>query len=103
MDTTPRPRCAAKTRLGGRCKARPVRASGRCKWHGGCSTGPRTAEGKAKVALNLPRISALIARSKSGMGQLLPTNAMTMGPHRVRAGGLTLKGQDAGGLLPGEP
>ncbi|WP_425599461.1 HGGxSTG domain-containing protein [Noviluteimonas dokdonensis] len=48
-------RCGAKTRLGGKCNARPARTGGRCKWHGGCSTGPRTSEGKAKVALNLPR------------------------------------------------
>jgi len=25
---------------------------GRCKWHGGCSTGPKTEEGKAKAAQN---------------------------------------------------
>lgn len=35
----------------------------RCKWHGGCSTGPRPANGKAKVAENLPthRVGMLLA------------------------------------------
>ena len=47
-------RCGAKTRRGTpcRCKALP---SGRCKFHGGLSTGPKTAAGKAKSAANLPR------------------------------------------------
>lgn len=63
-----RERCGAVTRRGEPCGARPVRAGGRCKWHGGCSTGPRTAEGKAKVAMNLPRISAMFAGSKSDVG-----------------------------------
>ncbi len=44
--------CGAKTRKGAPCKRRDVYASGRCPLHGGLSTGPRTAEGKARVALN---------------------------------------------------
>lgn len=37
----------------------------RCKWHGGLSTGPRTKEGKAKVALNLPCVKAArLARAR---------------------------------------
>ena len=28
----------------------------RCRNHGGCSTGPKSAEGKRKAALNLPRV-----------------------------------------------
>jgi hypothetical protein len=58
MNTKSDNRCGAMTQLGTKCKAKPVRACGRCKWHGGYSTGPRTDEGKAKVALNLPRIFA---------------------------------------------
>jgi hypothetical protein len=47
-------KCGAKTRRGTscRCKALP---SGRCKYHGGLSTGPRTAEGRKRVAINLTR------------------------------------------------
>lgn len=46
--------CGAKRRCdGGPCKARPEPGNGRCKWHGGCSTGPRTAEGSARSIANL--------------------------------------------------
>lgn len=40
------PRCGAKTRSGKPCQA-PGMANGRCRMHGGASTGPRTAEGLA--------------------------------------------------------
>ena len=38
------PRCGARTRKGTPCKA-PAMANGRCRMHGGKSTGPRTPEG----------------------------------------------------------
>jgi hypothetical protein len=38
------PRCGAKTRAKG-CCAQPAMANGRCRFHGGKSTGPRTAAG----------------------------------------------------------
>lgn len=44
--------CGAKTRAGTPCKRLDIYLSGRCKLHGGLSTGPKTPEGKAKVALN---------------------------------------------------
>lgn len=43
-DFTRAPRCGAKTRKGTPCKA-PAMANGRCRLHGGKSTGPRTPEG----------------------------------------------------------
>ena len=49
-----RPRCRARTRAGGKCKAPLVwdRQRGtlrpRCRMHGGLSTGPRTAEGRQR-------------------------------------------------------
>jgi hypothetical protein len=43
-----RPRCGAKTRAGGACKAPSVHGKARCRMHGGCSTGPKTPEGKAR-------------------------------------------------------
>ena len=46
-------RCEAKTRRGPPCKCKAT-ANGRCKLHGGRSTGPRTEEGKMKSAANLP-------------------------------------------------
>jgi len=38
------PRCGAKTRKGTPCMG-PAMANGRCRMHGGKSTGPRTPEG----------------------------------------------------------
>jgi hypothetical protein len=42
--------CLAKTRAGHPCVRRVVPGKGRCKSHGGASTGPKTAAGKARVA-----------------------------------------------------
>lgn len=42
------PRCGARTRSGGSCKA-PAMPNGRCRMHGGKSTGPRTPEGLERI------------------------------------------------------
>ncbi len=48
--------CGARRRRDGKpCEAKSVPGKRRCRWHGGMSTGPRTPEGKAKVARNLPK------------------------------------------------
>ncbi|HEY8034697.1 MAG TPA: HGGxSTG domain-containing protein [Methylobacter sp.] len=44
--------CGAKTRAGTPCKQKAIYANGRCKWHGGCSTGAKTEEGKKRSAMN---------------------------------------------------
>jgi hypothetical protein len=46
--------CGAKTRAGTACKRRDIQCNGRCRLHGGLSTGPKTAEGLARVTQNLP-------------------------------------------------
>ena len=43
------PRCGARTRAGCCCR-QPAMGNGRCRLHGGLSTGPRTAEGRARCA-----------------------------------------------------
>lgn len=40
--------CAAKTRAGTPCKRTDISSNGRCKYHGGNSTGAITVEGKAR-------------------------------------------------------
>ncbi len=52
-----RQECGAKCRDGHACRAPAVRdkrtnrpRNGRCKLHGGLSTGPRTEEGRARIA-----------------------------------------------------
>ena len=53
-----RPRCGARTRTGRPCRAPKLWRVGeaeprpRCRMHGGASTGPRTAEGAARVRLH---------------------------------------------------
>jgi len=42
------PRCGAKTRKGTPCQA-PAMKNGRCRMHGGKSTGPRTPEGIERI------------------------------------------------------
>jgi hypothetical protein len=41
-------RCGARTRSGVKCKA-PAMSNGRCRMHGGKSTGPRTSEGLERM------------------------------------------------------
>jgi hypothetical protein len=42
-------RCGARTRKGTGCKA-PALQNGKCRMHGGLSTGPITAEGRRRIA-----------------------------------------------------
>jgi hypothetical protein len=45
--------CEARTKATGNpCKQKATYANGRCKLHGGLSTGPRTSAGKKKSAQN---------------------------------------------------
>lgn len=48
--------CGGKRRRDGQpCQSLSVPGKRRCKWHGGCSTGPKTTEGKARALANLRR------------------------------------------------
>jgi hypothetical protein len=49
-DFTKAVRCGAKTRLGAECQC-PAMANGRCRMHGGGSTGPRTTAGLQRSRL----------------------------------------------------
>jgi hypothetical protein len=46
-DYSKAPRCGAKTRRGTACQG-PAMPNGRCRMHGGPSTGPRTPEGRER-------------------------------------------------------
>ena len=45
------PRCGAQNRAGTACQS-PAMGNGRCRLHGGLSTGPKTAEGLARRLLS---------------------------------------------------
>ena len=49
-DLTKAPRCGAKNRRGTPCQC-PAMRNGRCRLHGGLSTGPKTAEGIERIRL----------------------------------------------------
>jgi hypothetical protein len=51
-------RCGATTRAGTPCQLKGLYRCGRCRLHGGLSTGPTSPEGKAKSALNGKKRSA---------------------------------------------
>ncbi len=40
--------CGAMNRQGNLCQCKKLLRGGRCRFHGGCSTGARTPEGKAR-------------------------------------------------------
>ena len=42
--------CGARKRFGTPCRGIPVIGKRRCRMHGGKSTGPRTDEGRARIA-----------------------------------------------------
>ena len=45
------PRCTAKSkRTGLQCGVAAARGKQKCKWHGGRSTGPKTPDGRARIA-----------------------------------------------------
>jgi hypothetical protein len=45
-----KPICGAKTRKGAPCRCKLLLNGQRCRFHGGKSTGPRTPEGKQRIA-----------------------------------------------------
>jgi hypothetical protein len=49
-DCTHRPICGARNRQNKPCGNKAVPGKRRCKFHGGMSTGPRTPEGRARIA-----------------------------------------------------
>ncbi len=48
-----KPICGARNRRGQPCECKKLLRGGKCKFHGGMSTGPKTPEGKIKSLANL--------------------------------------------------
>ena len=61
-----RPACCAQNRQRRQCAMRIEAGKRRCRFHGGLSTGPRTAEGKARIAAAQRRRWAIFRESRSG-------------------------------------
>ncbi|WP_420853660.1 HGGxSTG domain-containing protein [Sphingomonas beigongshangi] len=47
--------CGAMTRLGTPCRRSDIYRSGRCRLHGGLSTGPTSEAGRARAIANLSK------------------------------------------------
>jgi hypothetical protein len=63
-DLTKAAKCGAHTRRGGPCQA-PAMRNGRCRLHGGLSTGPRTAAGIARIRRAVTRHGRHSAAAKA--------------------------------------
>ena len=65
----PGQRCGAKTRRGTACQRPANKRNGRCRLHGGASSGPRTEEGRARISAaimtNGQHTKEMIARRKA--------------------------------------
>ncbi len=68
------PRCGARTRCGGACR-QPAMTNGRCRMHGGLSTGPRTPEGLAAPVAPASPTAATPPTSASSAPPPAPTAA----------------------------
>jgi hypothetical protein len=58
--------CGARTRAGGACRAQGRGRGGRCKLHGGASTGPRTEEGRRRM---IEAVKARHAARRAALGK----------------------------------
>ena len=83
------PRCGARTRAGCSCR-QPARKNGRCRMHGGLSTGPRTPEGRERC-----RRARLTHGGYSAHVRALRTAARAH-HRRVRALATLMRGRSAG-------
>ena len=75
-DLSNAPRCGARTRRGTACKCAAMK-NGRCRMHGGLSTGPKTAEGlerSRRANLQHGNYSAASLRVRRDMRDLVRTS-----------------------------
>lgn len=52
VEVRPHGKCGARTRRNTSCR-RPAMRNGRCRLHGGLSTGPKTPEGRRRIRIAL--------------------------------------------------
>lgn len=73
-------RCGAQTRQGRPCVAKAME-NGRCRNHGGMSTGPKTVNGKARALANLRQFTTT---SESYLDAIKSARIMGFDANRVR-------------------
>ena len=67
-DFSKAPRCGAKNRRGTPCQC-PAMRNGRCRLHGGLSTGPKTAEGIERIRRAVTKHGNYSKRAKAELAQ----------------------------------
>ena len=93
--------CRAKTRSGKPCKRAGNHKNGRCHLHGGKSTGPRTAEGRARIAAaqfkhgNRSKAAIAAQRAKAARGRAIRAELATLEDQVIKEGLLPSKWRDA--------
>ena len=85
-------RCGARTKAGTPCQRPAVKRTGRCARHGGKSTGPRTAEGRARIAAaqtkhgRLTKEKRAEARQRAQVGREIRAELRSIEKELVAAG-----------------
>lgn len=107
-----RPRCGARTRAGGTCKAPAVWLPGeldprrRCRLHGGLSTGPRTVEGLRRSLANLrgvdPSAAPSLRQATGALGFGSGRCGVCAARARVNAPALARAARESRPVAPGE-
>ena len=92
--------CNAKTRSGGGCKRFGNIKNGRCHLHGGKSTGPRTDEGRARIAAahfkhgNRTKQAIAERRESAAIGRMIRRELVTLETESINRGLLSPKWRD---------
>ena len=84
--------CRAKTRSGTPCKRVGDPINGRCRLHGGKSTGPRTEEGRARIAAaqskhgNRSKAAIAAQRARAARGRAIRAELAALEAEVIREG-----------------
>ena len=84
--------CNAKTRSGGQCQRAGNPKNGRCHLHGGKSTGPKTAEGHARIAAaqfkhgNRSKAAIAAQRARAARGRAIRAELAALEAEVIREG-----------------
>lgn len=90
-------RCGARTRSGEPCKKAAMTGRARCRNHGGSATGPRTEEGRARIAAaqlkhgRLTKEARAEAKRRAQVGREVRAELRVI-ERELMAGGLLAKG-----------
>ena len=93
--------CSAKTRTGGVCQLAGNPKNGRCYLHGGASTGPRTAEGRARIAAaqfkhgNRSKAAIAAQKANAARGRAIRDELALLEAKAIQEGLLPTKWRDA--------